>query len=86
MPGMEGADRDRGRLLPESDVRRRSRDRPGSRPLQQHGQCQLRRRGVRIYEVPISYVPRTELEGKKIRVVHDGLRAAWTLLKYRFVR
>ena len=47
--------------------------------------ARLRRRGVRIYEVPVSYHPRTELEGKKIRVVHDGLRAAWTLLKYRFL-
>jgi len=47
--------------------------------------ARLRRRGVRIVEVPISYQPRTELEGKKIRVVRDGLRAAWTLLKYRFV-
>jgi hypothetical protein len=48
--------------------------------------ARLRRRGVHIAEVPISYQPRTELEGKKIRVVHDGLRAAWTLIKYRFIR
>lgn len=48
--------------------------------------ARLRRRGVRIYEVPISYAPRTELEGKKIRAVQDGLRAAWTLIKYRFAR
>lgn len=47
--------------------------------------AKLARRGARIREVPISYQPRTELEGKKIRVVHDGLRAAATLLKYRFV-
>lgn len=47
--------------------------------------ARLRRRGVRIYEVPISYAPRTELEGKKIRAVQDGLRAAWTLVKYRFL-
>jgi dolichol-phosphate mannosyltransferase len=46
--------------------------------------AKLRRRGVRIAEVPISYQPRTELEGKKIRAVRDGLRAAWTLVKYRF--
>ncbi len=48
--------------------------------------ARLRRRGVRIYEVPVSYHPRTELEGKKIRAVRDGARAAWTLIKYRFVR
>lgn len=44
-----------------------------------------RARKLRFAETPISYHPRTELEGKKIRVVHDGLRAAWALLKYRFV-
>lgn len=48
--------------------------------------ARLRRQGVRIYEVPVSYEPRTEREGKKIRPIHDGLRAAWTLFKYRFVR
>lgn len=47
--------------------------------------ARLARRGVRIFEVPISYAPRTVLEGKKIHAVHDGLRAAWTLWKYRFV-
>jgi hypothetical protein len=39
---------------------------------------------LRYAETPISYQPRTEIEGKKIRVVHDGLRAARALLKYRF--
>ncbi|HEX8833041.1 MAG TPA: glycosyltransferase family 2 protein, partial [Abditibacteriaceae bacterium] len=47
--------------------------------------AKLRRRGIVIHEVPISYAPRTELEGKKIRVVEDGLRAVWVLWKYRFV-
>ena len=47
--------------------------------------AKLRRRGVRIVEVPISYHPRTEIEGKKIRAGRDGLRALWTLVKYRFV-
>jgi glycosyltransferase involved in cell wall biosynthesis len=45
----------------------------------------LARRGVRIVEVPISYQPRTAQEGKKIRVVRDGLRAMQALLKYRFL-
>jgi dolichol-phosphate mannosyltransferase len=44
-----------------------------------------RRRGFSFGEIPISYTPRTEIEGKKIRVVHDGLRAAWALLKFRFL-
>ena len=47
--------------------------------------ARLARRGVRIHELPISYVPRTVLEGKKIHALRDGLRAAWTLWKYRFV-
>ena len=42
------------------------------------------RRGVRIYEVPISYSGREFDEGKKI-TWHDGLAALWTLVKYRFV-
>ena len=43
-----------------------------------------RRRKIRVGEIPISYAPRTELEGKKIRAVHDGWRAARALLKFRF--
>ena len=46
--------------------------------------AKLGKRGIRIKEVPISYSPRTFREGKKVRCT-DGLRAAWTLLKYRFV-
>jgi glycosyltransferase involved in cell wall biosynthesis len=42
------------------------------------------RRGVRIYEVPISYAGRESHEGKKI-TWRDGLTALWTLVKYRFV-
>ena len=42
------------------------------------------RRGIRIYEVPISYAGREFREGKKI-TWRDGLVALWTLLKYRFV-
>jgi glycosyltransferase involved in cell wall biosynthesis len=42
------------------------------------------RRGIRIYEVPISYAGREIDEGKKI-TWRDGLIALWTLVKYRFV-
>jgi glycosyltransferase involved in cell wall biosynthesis len=46
--------------------------------------AKLKRRGrIRYGEVPISYRPRTELEGKKIRAIHDGWRAAQALIKYR---
>jgi hypothetical protein len=37
----------------------------------------------KLGEVPISYEPRTELEGKKIHAVRDGWRAVRALLKYR---
>lgn len=43
------------------------------------------RRGIRIYEVPISYAGRELHEGKKI-TWRDGLSALWTLVKYRVVR
>jgi len=43
------------------------------------------KRGYRIYEVPISYTGREFEEGKKIRPWRDGLKALWTLVKYRFV-
>lgn len=38
--------------------------------------------GARVLEVPISYHPRTNEEGKKIGV-RDGLRAIWCIWKYR---
>jgi glycosyltransferase involved in cell wall biosynthesis len=41
--------------------------------------------GHHIHEVPVSYFPRTKKEGKKLRFWSDGLFAAWTLLKYRFI-
>lgn len=37
----------------------------------------------RIGEMPISYTPRTEIEGKKIHAIYDGWRAVRALLKYR---
>lgn len=43
-----------------------------------------RRKGVRVVEIPISYAPRTELEGKKIRAFHDGWRAVRALVKFRY--
>jgi glycosyltransferase involved in cell wall biosynthesis len=43
------------------------------------------KRKHRIYEVPISYTGREFEEGKKINPWRDGLRAVWTLIKYRFV-
>ncbi|MDQ7063619.1 MAG: glycosyltransferase family 2 protein [candidate division KSB1 bacterium] len=41
------------------------------------------KRGYRLYEVPISYSGRTYREGKKI-TWFDGLKAIFTLFRYRF--
>jgi hypothetical protein len=40
-------------------------------------------KGVRIYEVGISYYGRTYQEGKKIGW-RDGFRAIWCIVKYRY--
>jgi glycosyltransferase involved in cell wall biosynthesis len=46
--------------------------------------AKLLKKKVRIYEVPVSYAGREYDEGKKI-VWMDGLKALWTLIKYRFI-
>lgn len=45
--------------------------------------AKVAKKGIRIYEVPIRYYPRSKKEGKKIRW-KDWFEAVWTLLKYRF--
>ena len=47
--------------------------------------AKILRAGYRIHEIPVSYFPRTKKEGKKLRFWSDGILAAWTLLKYRFI-
>lgn len=46
--------------------------------------AKILKKGIRIYEVPISYNGRETEEGKKIKWT-DAPIAAWTLFKYRFV-
>lgn len=46
--------------------------------------AKILKKGIRIYEVPISYVGREYSEGKKIGP-NDGLSAVWALVKYRFI-
>lgn len=41
------------------------------------------KKGEKIIEVPINYIPRTQKQGKKIKPI-DGIIAIYTLLKYRF--
>ena len=47
--------------------------------------AKILRKGIRIYEVPISYAGRELDEGKKISW-KDAFPALWALIKYRFVR
>jgi glycosyltransferase involved in cell wall biosynthesis len=44
----------------------------------------LKRKNIRVYEMPISYYGRSYSEGKKIRWVH-GFSALAALIKYRFM-
>jgi glycosyltransferase involved in cell wall biosynthesis len=46
--------------------------------------AKLGKKGIDIHEVPISYYSRTIKEGKKIKWI-DGVKAIWTLIKFRFV-
>ena len=41
------------------------------------------KRKIFIHEIPINYEPRKHSDGKKIKW-HDGLKAIWTLIKFRF--
>jgi dolichol-phosphate mannosyltransferase len=47
--------------------------------------AKLCRRGEKIWEVPISYTPRSRQQGKKLRH-SDGWAAIWTLIRFRFAR
>lgn len=46
--------------------------------------AKLLKKGYKIKEVSISVVPRGYDEGKKLNTVRDGLKALWSLIKYRF--
>ncbi|MHB8781664.1 MAG: glycosyltransferase family 2 protein, partial [Candidatus Geothermincolia bacterium] len=46
--------------------------------------AKILKKGIRIYETPISYAGRELHEGKKISW-RDGLPALWALIKFRFV-
>lgn len=47
--------------------------------------AKLMKKGLTINEIPITTTPRTYDDGKKLQTVRDGIKAVWTLLKYRFV-
>lgn len=41
------------------------------------------KKGISIYEVPVTYTPRNRKEGKKL-TWKDGIKAVYTLIKYKF--
>lgn len=43
------------------------------------------KRGLKIVEIPVSYLPRNYSEGKKIRI-KDGVKAVISIMKYRFTK
>lgn len=45
--------------------------------------AKLLKKGYHIYEIPIKTNPRGYDDGKKLNTVRDGVRALWTLIKYR---
>lgn len=45
--------------------------------------AKIAKKGIKIYEMPISYSPRS-IRKKKIKWI-DGFKAAWVLIKYKFV-
>lgn len=47
--------------------------------------AKLLKKGYKIKEVSISVIPRGYDEGKKLNTVKDGLKALWSLTKYRFI-
>ena len=46
--------------------------------------AKIARQGIKIYEIPISYSPRSKKEGKKIKF-KDAIIAVKTLLKYKIM-
>jgi len=46
--------------------------------------AKILKRGIKIYEVPIPYYPRSIEQGKKVGW-KDGLQVIWTLVKYWFI-
>lgn len=47
--------------------------------------AKLLNRKYKIVEIPISTIPRSHKDGKKLRTIHDGMAALLALIKYRFV-
>lgn len=43
------------------------------------------KKGLKIHEIDIVTNPRGYEEGKKLNTIRDGVKALWTLVKYRFV-
>lgn len=46
--------------------------------------AKILKKGIKIVELDIDVTPRGYEDGKKIKVGKDGIKAVWTLVKYRF--
>src|SRR3989338_895970 len=46
--------------------------------------AKVRKKGYRIYNIPIKYMQRTTNAGKKLNALKDGIEAISTLLRFRF--
>jgi uncharacterized Fe-S radical SAM superfamily protein PflX len=46
--------------------------------------AKLLKKGVKPLEVPVHYKARTYEEGKKVRILKDGIESFWAIFKYRF--
>lgn len=46
--------------------------------------AKILKKGIKIFEVPVTYKRRTKTEGKKLKWFRDGCEAVWTLIRYRF--
>ena len=66
-----------------SDVAKKLKLRANKFEIEPEITAQICRLGYKIIEVPISYNPRTVLEGKKINW-KDGVKAIWTLIRANF--
>lgn len=81
--GQRLTDVETGYKLIRADILRMLTINSGQYVFENEITAKLSRRGFKIHEVPISYVPRKKNEGKKIRYIH-GLQALVATIWYRF--
>ena len=71
------------KLIP-TDILRKLKLRSGRFGIEPELTAQLAKLKLRIYEVPISYLPRPYSQGKKINW-RDGLAALWHIIRFNLL-